>query len=208
MFQNNDGSGLIGGKFASGSPDGQALKLDTSGNLLVSTLGNTPATIQDIVRYYTMQGQAFSATTGRSNSPAAGNVGFQLFNPANSGKNILIYSLLLGYNSANWHAIALTTQDVSGITGWTNTPITPVNNKIGSLIISVATSGFSNTNVTGTQLGTVREITGSQNNLPTETLTNGECIFLPAQATIGGVAIYLTIGAAASWFVNCGYIEF
>lgn len=37
MFMNDDGSGLVGGKMPSGSPDGQALQLDSSGNLKVTS---------------------------------------------------------------------------------------------------------------------------------------------------------------------------
>ncbi len=168
---------------------------------------NGAGTMQDWTRYLTLKGQCYNATTGKLTSPTSGPTAFQIFNPANSGKSILIYSLIVAYNSANMHDMRITAADVSTIVGWTNTPVVPVNNMAGGAA-SVAVAGASNTQLTGGLLGTSRETTGTQNNLPIETLTNGECIYLPASSTVNGLAIYMTNGAAAAWQITCSYLEF
>lgn len=184
---------------------GYVTSVDTLGNPL--GISSNPLVTEDQIRAYTIAGQSYNVTTGKVTSPAGGPIGFQLFNPASSGKNLLIYSLLVAYNSSNVHDIRWTSADSSSIVGWSNTPITPINNKGGGAA-SVATSGYSNVALTGGLLGASRETTGTQNNLPIETLTNGECIYLPASASINGVAVYLTIGAAALWSVTASYLEF
>lgn len=196
-FTGNDGSQLIGGLNPSGIV--QAGIVDAWGRFIT----------EDQIRAYTLSGNAYSVTTGKLSAPSGGNtLGWQLFNPANSGKTLLIYSLILIYNSAALHDIRMTTADVSGvITNWTNVAVTPVNNKGGGAA-SVATSGYSNSGLSGGLSGSSRETTGTQNSGPVEILTNGECIVLPATNSINGVAIYVTSGGANSWAVTAEYLEF
>lgn len=191
----NDGSALAGGL----SPSGiiQGLKVDQNGYLA----------IEDMIRLLTMNGQAFSATTTKNNAPGAATLGFQLFNPANSGKSLLIYSLILNYGGLSFHDFRITTADVSSIAGWTNAAITPVNNKAGGPA-SVATAGYSNTNLTGALLGSAREVIGVPSTQSVEALTNGECIYLPAGASINGIALYVNATGTNNWSVTAGYLEF
>ncbi|HEU0001974.1 MAG TPA: hypothetical protein VFQ36_13825 [Ktedonobacteraceae bacterium] len=168
---------------------------------------NGESLTSDMIRFLTEQGQAFSACTTKVQAPGAATLGFQLFNPANSGKNILIYSLILNIASATFHDMRLTTADVSSIAGWTNTPLTPLNNKAGGPA-SAATAGYSNTNLTGGLLGTTREIVGVPATQSIETLTNGECIFLPAGASVNGLALYINATGTNNWSVTAGYLEF
>lgn len=178
---------------------------------LVETLGAMAGgfVTEDVIRNFTLAGKAFSATTGKNAAPGAVTLGFQLFNPANSGKNLLIYSLIILSAAAGIHDIRMTTADVSSITGWSgnNVAVTPVNNKGGGAGSS-ATCGYSNTSVTGTLLGSSRETTACTANAPVEVLTNGECIFLPAAASINGLAVYFNATGTNNWAITCEYLEF
>ena len=153
-----------------------------------------------------MQAKAFSATTGKLTSPATGIQPFQLFNPASSGKSLLVYSIVISYNSANMHTLNITAADVSTLTGWTNANFTIVNNKAGGAA-SVATANYSSTAATG-NIGTLRETTGTANNTPIEVLTNGECILLPSGVTITGIALYMSTGAAMNIGVTIQWLEY
>lgn len=162
---------------------------------------------EDTIRALTFLGQAYSVTTGKNQAPAAATLGFQLFNPASSGKSLLIYSLIINIASATFHDQRMTAADVSAIAGWTNTPITPVNNKAGGGA-SVATAGYSNVALTGGLLGTTREIVAVPGTQSIEALTNGECLYLPAGASINGIAVYINATGTNNWSVTAGYLEF
>ena len=205
-FTGNDGSALIGG--LNPSNIAQAAIVDAQGRFIISpnAVAN-PFITEDQIRAYTLAGQAFSATTGKNTAPGGSTLGFQLFNPASSGKGILIYSLIVLAAASGIHDIRVTTADVSTITGWTNSVITPQNNKGGG-VASVATCSFSNTNVTGALLGTSREFTAQGANVAVETLTNGESIWLPAGASINGIAVYYNATGANPWAITAGYLEF
>lgn len=188
--------------YGKGSSSGDtALLLETLGAL--AGVGIT----EDVIRNLTLTGKAFSVTTTKVQAPGAATLGFQLFNPASSGKNILIYTLILNIASSTFHDFRITAADVSSITGWTNTAITPVNNKAGGPA-SVATAGYSNANLTGGLLGTAREVVGVPATQSIETLTNGECIFLPSSASINGIALYINASGTNNWSVTAGYLEF
>jgi hypothetical protein len=176
---------------------------------LLETLGALAGVsiTEDTIRNLTMAGKAFSATTTKITAPGTATLGFQLFNPASSGKNLLIYSVILNMAAITFHDFRMTTADVSSITGWTNTAITPVNNKGGGAA-SVATCGYSNTNLTGSLLGSAREVIGVPNTQSIEALTNGEVIFLPASASVNGIAIYINATGANNWAVTVEYLEF
>lgn len=180
-------------------------------NTLVETLGAMAGAMitEDVIRNFTLAGKAFSATTTKNLAPGAVTLGFQLFNPANSGKTLLIYSLLILSAAAGIHDIRMTTADVSSIAGWSgnNVAVTPVNNKGGGAA-SVATCGYSNTSITGGLLGSSRETTACTANSPVETLTNGECILLPSSASINGLAVYFNATGSNNWAITAEYLEF
>src|ERR1019366_2947572 len=170
-FTNSDGSTLIGAQ-KTGTSQGQALQVDTSGNLLVNvavggggggggsvvniadpttpanklavdasgkigvnnfpstqpvsgtvSVGNFPATqstnlsqvngtvhsvnnpvlTEDQLRAWIVNGQGFSATTGKLTAGSAITGGISVFNPNASGKTLIILSLgyIIGNNSFN-----------------------------------------------------------------------------------------------------------
>ena len=168
---------------------------------------NGVATFQDWIRYQTLMGKVFSVSTGKIASSAVGIVGWQLFNNS-TAKNALLISLLLIFNSSNQHLINLTTANANTITGWSgnDNALIPVNNKAGGGA-SVMTSSYTNANITGSLIGSTREVTGTQNNQPIEILTNGECILLPANAAYG-IAVFVSSGVANPWSVTATYIEY
>ena len=176
--------------------------LDSTDNIRYSALVTA-----DQVRAMTMNKQAFSVSTGKIASSAVGVVGWQLFNNA-TAKNALLISLLLIFNSSNQHLVNLTAANANTITGWSGNDVvlTPVNNSAGGGT-SLMTSSYTNANITGSLIGSTREVTGTQNNVPVEILTNGECILLPAGAA-SGVAIFVSSGAANPWSVTATYLEF
>jgi len=205
-FTGNDGSALVGG--LNPSNVAQAGIVDAQGRWIISpNAASNPFITEDQIRAYTMAGQAFSACTTKIQAPGAGTLGFQLFNPASSGKNLLIYSLIINIASSTFHDFRMTTADVSSITGWSNTVVTPVNNKGGGGA-SVATCGYSNVILTGGLLGSAREVVGVQGTVSQEALSNGECIYLPASASINGIALYVNATGTNNWSVTVEYLEF
>ncbi|MGH2494922.1 MAG: hypothetical protein ACRDIV_09490, partial [Ktedonobacteraceae bacterium] len=197
---------LVGGLNPSGVA--QSGIVDAQGRWIISPNAvSNPFITEDQIRAYTLAGQAFSVTTTKNQAPGAATLGFQMFNPASSGKNILIYSLIINIASATFHDFRMTTADVSSITGWSNTAVTPVNNKGGGGT-SVATCGYSNTNLTGGLLGSAREVVGVPVTQSVEALSNGECIYLPPAASINGIALYLNATGTNNWSVTAEYLEF
>ncbi|HEY7413876.1 MAG TPA: hypothetical protein VH593_01680 [Ktedonobacteraceae bacterium] len=90
-FLNPDGSELVGA--LSPSNVGGALRKDALGNLLVT----------DGVAGQVLQGDAYLASNGLVNA-AAGNFPMGIFNPSNSGKNILIYSIAVSCGGTGFDA--------------------------------------------------------------------------------------------------------
>ncbi len=202
-FTNADGSSLVGG--LTGSGVGQALKLDGSGNLLIaggsSSLGSlsTPSVTQDQLRGWINSGQGFNGTTGKQNAGGAITTAFSLFNPAASGKNLLIYSLRLFYVGATCIDQAqLTTTDPA-----LGSAATVTNNRPGGGS-SQASVTYSNTNTTvgGTAFDVIAAPGGNQ----IELFPNGAQMLLPS-GTANGLAVYLAIPSANVWAVTARWIE-
>lgn len=206
-FTGNDVSALVGGLNPSGVV--QAGIVDAQGRWILSpnAVGN-PFITEDQIRAYTIAGNAYSATTGKLTAPGAATLAFQLFNPANNTKNILIYSLIIVNGGAGIHQMFKTAVDVSSITGYTSVASTITNNGANAAA-STAPSNYSNTNLTGGLLGNAREIPSQSANSAVECLTNGECIWLPAgAASIAGIAVYFNATGANAWGIACEYLEF
>ena len=100
-YMNSDGSALIGA--LNPSNQGQALQVDGSGSLKVASGVSNPVVTQDQIRAWINNGQGFSATTGKLMAPGQITGGFSVFNPAASGKTLLVYSLtfFIGNTSFN-----------------------------------------------------------------------------------------------------------
>lgn len=249
-FTNADGSTLVGGQ-KSGSSQGQALQVDTSGNLLVNIavggggggggssvniadpttpanklavdgsgkIGvnnfpvtqainlsqvngtalsvNNPVITEDQFRAWIMNGQGFTATTGKLTSGSAITGGISVFNPNASGKTLIIFSLsyVIGNNSFN--QLNLTASDPA-----LGTAVTVSNNKAGSTTASVTACSLANTTVT--PAGTLNMSIGSASNTFTQAFTNGNALIVPSN---NGIAFYSNLSSTNSWAVTLTWVE-
>lgn len=175
-FMNSDGSSLIGG--LNPSSIGQALQVDVSGNLL----------IQDFIRQATIAGKAFIATNGCP-SQNANTYGFSVFNPANSGKSILIYSARQASGaSGTFIQLSAITADPAF-----DQAATPINCKLGGAASAIATHvtwSDNNQSITGTAI--IAE-PGPQNNA-VDLLSDSRILLLPAGSAHGVIAFMTTFG--------------
>ncbi len=200
-FLNPDGSGLVGGLNAAGV--GQALQLDASGNLKVSgaaSLGSlsAPNITEDQIRAWIANGQSFSVTTGKLTAAGAINAGFSVFNPAASGRTLLVYSIKYMIGNNNFSTLNLTTTDPA-----LGTSMTPVNNKAGSSTTSVTSCSYANSNLASA--GTVNDAFGSASNTLTQVLQNGDCLVVPPGY---GFALYLNLSGANAYVASAEWIEY
>ena len=247
-FTNADGSTLVGGQKPGGQ--GQALQVDSSGNLLVNVavgggggggssvniadattpankmaidasgrIGinnfpgeqainlnqingsalsvNNPLITEDQIRAWIVNGQGFSATTGKLTSAGAITGGLSVFNPSASGKTLIVFSLvyLIGNNSFN--QLDLVSSDPA-----LGTSVSALNNKAGSATSSVASCSSANTSVSPEV--TVVISVGSASNTFTQVLLNGNLFVLPPG---NGLAFYSNVSGANSWAVTFTWIE-
>jgi hypothetical protein len=179
--------------------NGQALMSASSPVVLPSD--QTPLATRFLRQYYNDLGKAFIYYSGKQTAPGASTLGFQLFNPAASGLTLRLFSIQVILAAAGYIDIRRTTANVDTITGWTDSVITPSNDNTSSAITSAMTCSLSNTNVTGTLLGTSRSGGNGTANLPAEFFTNGEDIIIPSAAGINGIVLYLTLTGATVWEV-------
>lgn len=188
-FVSSDGSDLVGGLNPSGV--GQAIQLDASGRLLV----------QDFIRQSTVLGQAYAATNGCP-SLNANTYALSVFNPSNSGKNILIYSVRQANGSgSSFQQLSAVTSDP----GYANTA-TPVNTKLGGAASAIATHvtyASTNQSITGTAL--LAE-PGPQNNA-VELLSNSTVILLP-NGSANGLILFMTTFGNGYFAQSMRWIEF
>jgi len=188
-----DAAGKIG---LNNFPAEQAINLNQINGTAFAV--NNPLFIEDQIRAWIVNGQSFSATTGKLTAAGAINAGFSIFNPAASGKTVLIYSLkyVLGNNSFN--TLNLTTTDPLF-----GSALTVTNNKAGTATSSIASATYTNSNVASS--GTLNDTTGSASNTLTQIFFNGDVLVLPAG---NGAAFYLNISGANSWACTAEWIEF
>lgn len=199
-FINPDGSALAGG-LSPGSV-GQSLALDASGNLKVISENSAtlPVVTEDQIRAYIVNGQGFSASSGKQNSTASGTVGLAVFNPVNSAKNVLIYSVRFFSGNNGTHQLMLITADPA------YTAITPQNMNFGSAIAAAAVTEYTNTAITPP--GTAIDSYGALATTESQFLPNGECLLLPArQAGILGIFVGVVANTNV-WSVTVRWIEF
>jgi hypothetical protein len=190
-FMGPDGSGLVGALNPAGIING--LGLDAAGNLKVTSGGNTvnnPTLTADQIRAWIANGQAFSASTGMLNSASGtNNYALSIFNPNNSGKNILVYSIQVANGSGGITAIL---QRVTADPAFT--AVTPLNAKLGGSASAIAghvSQATSNQTLSGAydQVITLASTT-------MELLTNGAAILLPNGGNNGLVTYIQTYSAA------------
>ncbi|GCE13308.1 hypothetical protein [Tengunoibacter tsumagoiensis] len=180
-FINADGSALVGGTTLTGL--GQALQLDAQGNVL--TQSALLASLQ--------QGKGYTATTGLLNV-AAGNYPLCIFNPASTGKTILIYSLYASSGTASVNSISLFLQTVTVNPSYPGSAnVTP--NRIGATPSALNSScSYSNTSqtLTAPYAQVVINVT------PIEFLSNGAILLLPPGTSTGFVVFLQTYASGFS----------
>jgi len=171
-FTNSDGSDLIGG--LNPSCIGQALEVDASGRLIT----------QDFIRQAVIAGQDF-IVNNTSPSLNANTYALSVFNPANSGKSILIYSVRMA-NGGGPSIQQLTTGTSDPAYG---NSATPINTKIGGAASAIATHvTYATTNQSVS--GTVLIIEPGPQNTPVEMLSAP--VLLPAGSAKGLIAFMTT----------------
>lgn len=150
-----------------------------------------------------LNGQSYAATTGQVTVGGTSiTVGVGLFNPANSGKNILIYSLRFsnagGSSMLNLYTITSDPAYASALT---------VNNlKVGGSASAIA-SHITYQNAATTVVGTVLDVGELPQASHVEQLTNGSAILLPSGSATG-LAIYDFVANAQAWSATFKYVEF
>lgn len=187
-FTNADGSGLVGGLNPAGV--GQALRLDTSGNLLVQAWNQV----------MNANGSAFMASNGLLN-PVTGSYPLAVFNAATSGKNVLIYSIRIstGTGSSNGFLQAVTTNPAYG------SAATVTNKRLGGVASAVATNcTFASTSQTlSAPYAKVELLTA----YPAELLSNGSTILLPS-GSANGLIVWITTFSGGYCSITIEWIEF
>lgn len=190
-FLNADGSSLTGAMTPGGI--GQALKVDGLGNLLVSA----GVTNQNLIT----NGQAFSASTGMLNSGAGtNNYALSIFNPAGSGKTVLIYSIQVANGSGAMTALL---QRVTSDPAFS--AVTPLNARAGGGVSALAghvTQATSNQPLSGTYDQVVIVVGATL-----EILSNGAAILLPGGSN-NGLVQYIQTYSAAINSILMRWIEF
>jgi hypothetical protein len=187
-FTNADGSGLIGGLNPAGI--GQAMRLDSNGNLLVQPWNQALNT----------NGSAFMASNGLLNA-VAGNYPLALFNAATSGKNVLIYSIRIstGTGSSNGFLQAVTANPAYG------SAATVGNKRLGGVTSAIAANcTFASTSQTLNALYARVELLATY---PAELLSNGSVILLPSGSSNGLVVWITTFGGGYS-SITVEWIEY
>jgi hypothetical protein len=191
-FVNADGSGLVGGLNPGGL--GQALLVDGNGNLQV----------QDWVRMQALLGRAYSGTTGLLNSTTGtNNYPLSIFNPAGSGKNVLIYALHVSSGTSSANAMTVFMQSMTSNPAYA-TAANVSNTKLGGAVSAIANS-CTFTTTSQTLVGPYMQVEVSTN--PIELLLNGAYILLPA-GSANGITVFLQTYASGFNSLLARWLEF
>lgn len=160
---------------------------------------SNPVITEDQIRAWIIAGQGYQASTGKLTAAAATQA-FSVFVPNTLTKNILIYSLKIGYsNASTMHDVRVVTTDPAFANNATIS-----NSKQGG----AATNGVTSTYATTTQTasGTVFDAPETGANTPVDSFTGGQYYYIPA-GTAGGLAIYFGNTAAGSLSATAKWIE-
>lgn len=191
-FMNADGSGLVGGLNSAGV--GQALQLDASGNLQV----------QDWQRQLAQQGKAFIGSTGLLNSGTGANTyGLSIFNPANSGKTVLIYSVRASSGTASSNSISLLLQATTTNPAYANAVVVSNVRGSGAASAIASTCTFSSSSLTISPPYIQVEISTN----PIDVFSNGGYIVLPA-GSANGLTVLLQTYASGINNISARWLEF
>lgn len=203
-YMNADGSALVGA--LNPSNVGQALGLDAAGNLKVTPGGNlvtNPTITEDQIRAWIANGQGFSASTGILNSASGtNNYPLSVFNPNNSGKSILLYSIQVSNGSGGATALL---QLVTSNPAFAN-QVTPINMKAGGPASALPAAAITAA-TTNQAVAAPYEQVVALASTTLELLTNGAAILLP-NGSNNGLVMYIQTYSAAINSILARWTEF
>jgi hypothetical protein len=186
---------------------------DSQGNLLVnlataSNAAGNPTIIQQKIAALIAAGQGFVYSTSLLTSPAgAANLGLSVFNPANSGKSILIYSIKMFYTSYAMFFLAPTSVDPA-LASSANVK----NASLGTALASVANATYANANVASPPANnTVLEgaqAPGNSTILELLGAGNGDQPYLLPRGQANGLMLFFNSSGANSWIMTMKGVEF
>lgn len=171
---------------------------DQFGNLLVSDFDQIRAQIEN--------GQGFTYSTGQLNSPAgSANLGLSVFNPAASGKSILIYSIKVFYTGYAMFFLAPTAVDPA-----LGTAANVTNALLSSAKTSIASATYSNANIASLPANNAI-LEGAQaagNYTIADILANGNQIYIMPKGTANGLFLFFNSPGNNTWIATMKGIEF
>ena len=177
---------------------------DQHGNLLVSANADTPVTSYDQIHAYIAAGQSFVYSTGEQQSPAGNvNLGLSLFNPINSGKHILIYSVKIFYTGYAMFFLALSGADPALGSAAFITNAIP-----GSAITSVASTTYTNTNLTPPANTTILEGAQAAGNYTINDILTNNSIYILPKGSATGLLLFFNSPSANTWIATIKGVEF
>ncbi|WP_126598559.1 hypothetical protein [Dictyobacter aurantiacus] len=162
---------------------------------------NGVPSVQNWVRQLTLQGHAYCAHTGLQSAGSGTNdYPLSLFNPAASGKNILVYSLRVAASAGGINArVKMTGSDPAY-----GSAATVSNQKAGGSASAIAASCTYSTSSTAPTGPFALADIGSG---ALELLQNEQCLLLPAGSS-NGLTLTLETSAAGSYVSSIKYVEY
>jgi hypothetical protein len=177
---------------------------DQHGNLLVSAGAATPVASFEQVRAYIAAGQGFVYSTGEQQSPVGSvNLGLSLFNPANSGKSILVYSIRIFCTGYAMFFLALSNIDPALGTSAVITNAMP-----GATPTSVASATYTNTNLTPPVSNTILEGVQAAGNYTACDLLSNNSIYILPKGSASGLLLFFNSSATNTWIATIKGVEY
>jgi hypothetical protein len=178
---------------------------DQYGNLLVAAGASTPVTVYDQVRAYIAAGQGFVYSTAQQQSPAGSvNLGLSVFNPSNSGKNVLIYSIKVFYTGYAMFFLAPTNTTDPAL----GNVALVVNSNLGNVRTSVASATYTNTSLTAPAASSILEGAQAAGNYTiADMLANNNAYLLP-KGSANGLLLFFNSPSANTWIATIKGIEY
>ena len=173
-----------------------ALRLESTG-ALAGILAQ-----ESLIRWATLAGKAFTATTTTQTNGAVGNFPMCLFNPGGNTKTLVVYRIVVSVGNTSSSNAQINTVTVDPAYG-TNPTI--LNRSIGGAASTISTTlSYTTTSQTlpgaSTMLESYREIVTS----PTELLVNDDIIVLPPGQ---GITVWNSPAGASAWAINMSWLE-
>lgn len=177
---------------------------DQYGNLLVAASANTPVTTYDQIRAYIAAGQGFVYSTGQQQSPASNvNLGLSVFNPSNSGKNILIYSLKMFYTGYAMFFVSSTTADPA-----LGSAAFVANAQLGNAHSSVSSATYTNANLTPPAASGILEGAQAAGNYAIADMLANNSVYMLPKGSANGLLLFFNSSSGNTWIATMKGIEF